>query len=272
MVPSVGFYQVLQKAVQSVVALVVAMSMAGPATAQIARMEEVAIPEGRFNSSTVCGACHQDIYKSWSEGSIHSKSMSDPNFQGALGHVDLDDQNGCLMCHAPTTVVTGDKEQAMSLTHEGVTCDFCHSLKDVDLSADVPFVLDVGPRKRGPLEDARMAPHETVASDLHTSSLLCASCHEFTNRHGIKVLSTYSDWLAGPYPATWDKVKPVVQFGAKHDVFTSDICGELEIVESEIVACRPLLERRSTERNRTPLEEAAEHKQDVVRLIGKLSL
>ena len=45
-----------------------------------------------------------------------------------------------------------------------------------------------------------MAPHKTAYSALHTSSLLCASCHEYKNSHGVSVLSTYSEWQAGPYP------------------------------------------------------------------------
>ena len=34
----------------------------------------------------------------------------------------------------------------------------------------------------------------------------------------------------------WDKVELLVKYGAKHDIFTACICGELEIVESEIKA------------------------------------
>jgi len=70
---------------------------------------------------------------------------------------------------------------------------------------------------------------------------------------------------------TWDKVELLLEFGAKHDIFTACICGELEIVTSEIAAYRPLLARRSTKRNRTPLEEADEHSQDhVVRFLEEL--
>ena len=70
---------------------------------------------------------------------------------------------------------------------------------------------------------------------------------------------------------TWDKVDLLVEYGAKHDIFTACICGELAIVEAEIKAYRPLLTRKSTKRNRTPLEEAIEHQQDnVVSLIKEL--
>jgi len=68
----------------------------------------------------------------------------------------------------------------------------------------------------------------------------------------------------------WDKVACLLKYGAKHDIFTACICGEIDIVASEIKAYKPLLNARSTKRNRTPLEEAIEHQQDeVVKLIQK---
>ena len=70
---------------------------------------------------------------------------------------------------------------------------------------------------------------------------------------------------------SWEKVELLVNYGAKHDIFTACICGEIGIVEAEIKAYRPLLERKSTKRNRTPLEEATEHQQDhAVKLIKGL--
>ena len=69
----------------------------------------------------------------------------------------------------------------------------------------------------------------------------------------------------------WDKVDMLVDYGAKHDIFTACICGRLEIVEAEIKAYRPLLAKASIKRNRTPLEEAMEHQQGhIVKLIKDL--
>lgn len=69
----------------------------------------------------------------------------------------------------------------------------------------------------------------------------------------------------------WEKVGLLEAFGAKHDIFTACICGRSEIVEMEIRAYKPLLERRSAKRNRTPLEEAYEHEpEEIVSLIQKL--
>jgi len=70
----------------------------------------------------------------------------------------------------------------------------------------------------------------------------------------------------------WKKVELLTKYGAKHDIFTACVCGEVEIVKSEIMAYRPLLQRRSTKRYRTPIEEAIEHHQpQIVKLIEDLS-
>ncbi len=65
-----------------------------------------------------------------------------------------------------------------------------------------PFDLKPGPVKRGPFEYTQVQGHQAAYSLLHRSSpLLCASCHEFRNANGVAVLSNYSEWKEGPYPA-----------------------------------------------------------------------
>lgn len=76
--------------------------------------------------------------------------------------------------------------------------------------------------------------------------------------------STESPLYTAAEHHAWDKVALLVKYDAQHDIFTACICGELETVESQIKAYRPLLERKSIKRNRTPLEEATEHQQDQV--------
>ncbi len=164
---------------------------------------------GHYDSSRTCGACHAAIHKYWSE-SQHAKSASDPAFLAALQAAVTtsgDEQavrQGCVWCHAPTTIVTGDLALSQSISREGITCDFCHTVKEVDLDrAGQPFTIETGPIKRGPLEYAKTSPaHQTAYSPLHRSSpLLCASCHEYKNALGVAILSTYSEWKEGPYPA-----------------------------------------------------------------------
>ncbi|HVR69278.1 MAG TPA: multiheme c-type cytochrome [Vicinamibacteria bacterium] len=154
-----------------------------------------------------CATCHQTIHLLWSE-SEHARAATKPAYLEALGAAVAgasDPQavrRGCVWCHAPTALVTGDYDLRRPITREGVSCDFCHTVADVDLARpDHPFDLDPGDVKRGPLEYATSPFHRTAYSPLHKSSpLLCAACHEHTNAQGVAVLSTYTEWKAGPYP------------------------------------------------------------------------
>jgi len=161
-----------------------------------------------YGSARDCGRCHQTIHTYWSE-SQHARSATSPVYLSALAAAveGASDKSAarrdCVWCHAPTALTTGDYALQRPITREGVSCDFCHTVADVDLSRpDHPFDLRPGNVKRGPLEYAKSPAHETAYSPLHKASpLLCASCHEFTNARGVAVLSTYSEWTAGPYPA-----------------------------------------------------------------------
>jgi len=160
-----------------------------------------------YASAKACSQCHSTIHGYWSE-SAHARSATSPAFLESLrtAMAKAADQEvvraGCVWCHAPTALVTGDLRLKEPVTREGVTCDFCHTVSDVDLGrSDHPFHLDPGPVKRGPLEYAKSPAHETAYSPLHrASALLCASCHQYTNAHGVEVLSTYTEWKEGPYP------------------------------------------------------------------------
>ena len=162
-----------------------------------------------YVSSKNCGACHDVMYKAWAD-SPHARSAQSPAFLETLRRVveAAPDKGaarqGCVWCHAPTTILTGDLELQQPISREGVTCDFCHTVADVDLEKEgTPFVLKPGPVKRGPFEYAsKIQGHEAAYSALHRASpLLCASCHEFRNARGVPVLSNYSEWKDGPYPA-----------------------------------------------------------------------
>jgi len=165
-------------------------------------------PSSVYTASRQCATCHQTIHTYWSE-SEHSRSATSKPFLAALDAAvqaapDKDAaRRACVWCHAPTALATGDYALEAPITREGVSCDFCHTVADVDLSKPGhPFDLQPGKVKRGPLEYAKAPFHETAYSVLHRSSpLLCAACHEHQNGLGVRVLSTYSEWKAGPYPA-----------------------------------------------------------------------
>jgi hypothetical protein len=192
--------QTLRWALSVVAAIAVASP--GPAGAQGAGNpgRTHAFVAGEFSSKEVCGACHKDIAEAWSQRSIHATTMNNPSFLTSLPE-DEALRATCLSCHAPTTQLTHDTDMRLALTREGVTCDFCHSVEAVTPGALSPFTLDVGARKRGPLKNPGLPPHEVVVSDLHTKSEFCGGCHEYKNAAGVAVLSNYSEWKAGPLAA-----------------------------------------------------------------------
>ncbi len=162
---------------------------------------------GMYMPAKSCGACHDAMFKAWS-GSAHARSVTSAAYVETLRRTVEQSQDkkaagaACVWCHAPTTILTGDLELQQPLSREGITCDFCHTVADVNLDRVPPFDLKPGPVKRGPFEYTQVQGHQAAYSLLHRASpLLCASCHEFRNANGVAVLSNYSEWKEGPYPA-----------------------------------------------------------------------
>lgn len=86
------------------------------------------------------------------------------------------------------------------MSWEGVTCDYCHSVKDVILGGKNPeAIVQFSGIKSGPWKDVQSPAHGTAFSPIHVSSLICASCHEFKNAQGFAVLTTYTEWKSSQY-------------------------------------------------------------------------
>jgi Cytochrome c554 and c-prime len=154
------------------------------------------------NHAEVCGRCHRDILSSWKQ-SAHARAMENPVFQDALDRANEVSQGArsiCLGCHAPTVKYTGDLALKTKASWEGVTCDFCHSVKSVEVTGNTAaMTVRFDGTKTGPLKDAASVGHGTAFSPVHTTSLLCAGCHEYRNAQGFGVLTTYSEWEGSSY-------------------------------------------------------------------------
>lgn len=170
------------------------------------------IDRASYTSASVCGLCHADIYESWKK-SFHARAYSDPIFQKAYRQAFTESKGKskeiCLKCHAPTTMATKDTSAKLPVTHEGVTCDFCHTVESVDLKNHTsPFKLDVGGQKHASMRLLGAKPdpsgynpaaHQAAYADWFNKSELCGGCHEMVNANGLKVGSTYSEWKASTY-------------------------------------------------------------------------
>ncbi len=156
-----------------------------------------------LSSAEVCGRCHRAIFDAWKLSS-HAQAMESRLFQDVLEMAETEfgpaARKTCLGCHAPLAAPAGDLGLVKKVSWEGVTCDYCHSLREVSLQGPNPVVtLTQTSVKSGPLQETAPAPHGTVFSAVHTSSLVCAPCHEYRNASGFPVLSTYSEWLNSSY-------------------------------------------------------------------------
>jgi len=155
------------------------------------------------SSAELCGRCHRTIFEAW-KSSSHSQAMESRIFQDAMELAETEfGANGrktCLKCHSPVGAALGDWNLQKKISWEGVTCDYCHSVRQVSLSgpnpkASVTYTLV----KSGPLKDASSTAHGTEFSEVHVSALICAPCHEYQNAQGLSVLTTYSEWKNSRY-------------------------------------------------------------------------
>jgi hypothetical protein len=154
-------------------------------------------------SAEVCGSCHRAIHASWKE-STHSQAMESRLFQDVAEMAEADfgpaGRKVCLGCHSPVAAQIGDWGLTRKVSWEGVTCDYCHSIREVSFDGPNPkALLNFSLVKTGPLSDATPKVHQAAYSAVHTSSAICAPCHEYKNASGFPVLTTYSEWKASRY-------------------------------------------------------------------------
>ena len=157
------------------------------------------------SSAEFCGDCHRAIEDGWKQ-SAHSQAVESRLFQDAMKLAETtygaSARKTCLSCHSPIAVQSGDLALVKKVSWEGITCDYCHSMRDVTLTGPNPkAIVDYSLVKSGPWKDVTSPAHGTVFSALHTTSLICASCHEYRNSLGFPVLTTYSEWSKSTYGA-----------------------------------------------------------------------
>jgi hypothetical protein len=121
----------------------------------------------------------------------------------------------CGACHLPAAAVNDaygvDPGGVSGPEAEGISCDFCHKVWDVQLDsetgltqANMPGVLSLSFRRpfeghqffAGPYDD--VAPGEDTYSPLQNESAFCAACH-----YGVfwdtVIYNSFGEWLESPY-------------------------------------------------------------------------
>jgi len=165
-----------------------------------------------FWPTSKCRGCHprqvEQHLKSHHELSFMNPAFQAQYFEEVLPRASRDsslaaEAQACTACHAPIAFATqggflrGFEQIDSSMS--GVTCDLCHTITGYLGSepGNGNFITEPGPSKRGPFKRETNWHH--VYSELHTRSELCATCHEATNHHGVKVTATFTEWKNSPF-------------------------------------------------------------------------
>jgi hypothetical protein len=150
---------------------------------------------------------------------MHAYASEDPVFvamnnrgqretQGKLG-------NFCISCHAPMAVALGTVDltnggmfdpNALSPETKGVTCYFCHNVKEVAGVHNNPLKLAMDQTMRGGAQDPKSNPahhskYDTLMDSDRNESEMCGACHDINVPEeingvagGVDVERTFSEW------------------------------------------------------------------------------
>jgi hypothetical protein len=168
------------------------------------------------------GDCHRAIYDGWKH-SAHASAMESRLFQDALKMTELDfnadARKVCLRCHSPLAASRGDLSLLRKVSWEGITCDYCHSVQDVTTSSANPVArVEFTDVKSGPSDDAVSPVHGTRFSRVHTTSLVCSTCHDYENSLGFSVLTTYSEWQKSAYAKAGQQCQSCHMYGVQGNI------------------------------------------------------
>lgn len=141
--------------------------------------------------------------------------LSQP-YYGPGYRLDFPDSNGnCAACHTPAAAINApyhtDPTGLSGVEAEGIPCDFCHKVWDVELDVatglpdpNMPGVLSYTFRRppeghqffAGPFDD--VAPGEDTFSPVQTESEFCAPCH-FGVFWDVVIYNSFGEWQESAY-------------------------------------------------------------------------
>lgn len=189
--------------------------MAAPDTGEL--FDELSMPEvptvdlTAFNGAATCGECHTTQYAQW-RTSMHAHAMIDPIYRTLVGirQADFGGQQDrfCTQCHSAIGTRGGDIQRNFSfealspITLEGVTCEACHRVSQVERTYNSGHVLDPTGPIRGPIMDpVSNAVHTSEGSALFESSAFCGGCHDVIEVGGVNIERPFAEWMESPAAA-----------------------------------------------------------------------
>jgi hypothetical protein len=161
--------------------------------------------EVNLQDASTCKTCHLGIAEQW-EKSAHSKAERSQNLLfGRMYFSSLKATRGgtflnCGPCHEATTYVNQDFNFIRDISHEGVTCVFCHMVSAPGPSTGTPpFELDLNHYYGSIRNPVPTNAHASEVSTYLRTSGFCGGCHAYKNQNGVTISDTYAEWKASKY-------------------------------------------------------------------------
>ncbi len=159
-----------------------------------------------YEKSEACGTCHKDIYTMWNRA-MHSNAYNDPIFMSSFLQAFFQTNGAatrfCLSCHDPTSAIGPEFNVESDIKGQGVTCDFCHTIREVKLDhPEGPFIRTPGRMKTGPYSNAKSPAHTTEQKAFFKKSELCGGCHRLKAKTGVLIIGTYEEWKESTYASS----------------------------------------------------------------------
>jgi hypothetical protein len=163
-----------------------------------------------------CGNCHTTVLWEWGVSKM-GKTTQNENVLNAykqfVEEKSVEQQNTCADCHAPIAALQAPGQTDYRLAVEenynlskGIECDFCHKIKDVEVS-NSPGLQSIklarlnagnGFFEYGPYDDTVAMPMVASYNPLYKKSEYCSSCHQ----DAIKKPAGFSWDYEAVYPGT----------------------------------------------------------------------
>jgi cytochrome c554/c'-like protein len=158
-----------------------------------------------LQQAETCKECHLAITEQWGK-SPHAKAERTQNLLfGRMYLQSLKATRGATMlncgpCHETTVFVNQDFFFTRDISHEGVTCVFCHMVSAPGPSTGIPpYELDLEHYYGSVRNPVPTTSHQSGYSTYLRTSEYCGGCHSYANQNGVKISETYAEWKRSKY-------------------------------------------------------------------------
>jgi hypothetical protein len=154
----------------------------------------------KFLSASYCGEYHNEIYKKW-KLSMHENASTQKNslFRGmydwAIENTQGRLKQKCIICHSPMSNVFSSIDTTEIYNKEGITCQFCHSIKEIINTHSPKGMLTNLDTVYSFKPDTNNIVHNTAHREYFNNSEFCLPCHaEMKNPRQVSICQTGDEW------------------------------------------------------------------------------